>query len=95
MADLIQIGMALMVSVTSNVGSDANLYQTATWEGPTMVEVGHCAQMAADLNEQFAYLVAKGLNHDWQTKTATCEVFPADEQLAEDEPDVKPAGFKF
>lgn len=95
MADLIQIGMALMVSVTANVGSDPNLYQTATWEGPTMVEVGHCAQMAKDLNEQFDYLIAKGLNHDWQIKTATCEVFPEPAADPEDDVEIKNASFKF
>lgn len=95
MADLIQLGMALIVSVTPNYGSDPNLYQQQSWEGPTIVEMGECATMARDLNAQFDYLVAKSLNVGWQTKTATCEIFPADEQPAEDEPAVKPASFKF
>lgn len=94
MAGLIQIGMALMVSVTAEVGSDPNLYQTETWEGPTMVEVGHCAQMAKDLNELYDYLVAKGLNRDWQTRTATCEVFPVDES-PDEKVEIKNASFKF
>ena len=59
-----------------------------------MVEVGHCAQMAKDMNEQFDYLIAKGLNSDWQTKTATCEVFPVDE-APDEKVEIKNASFKF
>ena len=96
--DLANVGIALMVSVTANVGDDPNLYQEHTWEAPTAQEVQHCASMAQSLNAGFDYLIAHGMNKDWQIKTASCEVFlldePAEDQV-EIKPHAKPASFKF
>lgn len=88
------VGLALMVSVTAHLGADPNLYQEQTWEAPTAQEVIDCAGMAKSLNLAFDYTIAKGLNNNFQMKTATCEVFLLDEP-ADDQVEIKPASFKF
>ena len=54
--------------------------------------------MAQSLNVGFDYLIAQGLNTDWQIKTATCEVFLLDEP-PEDHVEIRPVAqqvsFKF
>lgn len=90
---LSSIGLALMVSVTAQVGSDPNLYQEQTWEAPTHDEINNCAAMAQSLNVGFDYLIAQGLNRDWQIKTATCEVYLLDEP-PEDQAEIRPAAKK-
>ena len=91
---LASVGLALVVSVTASVGSDPNFYQEQTWEAPTAEEVQICATMAQDLNAGFDYLIAKGLNLDWQVKTAVCEVFLLDVP-AEETVEIKNVSFKF
>lgn len=90
---LSSIGLALMVSVTAQVGSDPNLYQEQSWEAPTHDEINNCAAMAQSLNVGFDYLIAQGLNKDWQIKTATCEVYLLDE-APEDQVEIKPSAKK-
>lgn len=65
---------SLVVAVTVSVGADVNFYQAESWKGPTMPELQTCADMADELNAGFGYLVQQGLNTDWQTKYATCEL---------------------
>lgn len=91
---LSSVGLALLVSVTATYGSDPNLYQEQSWEAPTAQEVQDCAGMAQSLNAGFEYLIAKGLNIDFQTKVATCEVFLLDEP-ADSDGEILPANLKF
>jgi hypothetical protein len=66
---------ALVIAVTATFGSDPNYYQPQTWEGPTMADMSDCATMAAELNTTYKYMAENGLNTDWQTKEASCEVY--------------------
>lgn len=74
---------SLVIAVTASVGSDPNFYQPQNWKGPTMSEMETCAHMARDLNAGFEYLVSQGLNTDWQTKYASCELVAIDDDSAE------------
>lgn len=65
---------SLVVSVLVAVGGDTNFYQTERWQAPTMGDLTTCADMAHELNVGFDYLIRQGLNQDWQSKTATCEL---------------------
>lgn len=94
MMGLESIGMALIVSVTASIGADPDLYQAQSWEAPTAEEIQICASMAQGLNDGSDYLIAKGLNRDWQSKSATCEVFLLDDPVA-DEPEISRVNFKF
>ena len=77
---------SLVISVTAAVNTAPNFYQAESWQGATPSDLVTCATMAADLNAQFDFLVSQGLNKDWQTKTATCELIP-------DGDDAQPASF--
>lgn len=71
---------SLVISVTAAVNTAPNFYQAESWQGATPNDLVTCATMAADLNAQFDFLVSQGLNKDWQTKTATCELTPDGEE---------------
>lgn len=84
---------ALVIAVLPAIGSGENFYQAESWNGPTMSDLETCATMAEGLNVTFDAMIRSGLNVDWQSKTATCEI-----RLAPDDgPDVKPSrvSFKF
>lgn len=74
---------SLMIEVVANMGDGSNFYLAQTWVGPTETDLVTCATMSKDLNAGFDYMVREGLNVDWQTKTATCEVYLS--------PDAEPA----
>lgn len=65
---------SLTVAVTVSVGAGENFYQMESWQGPTEADLTVCASMANDLNAGFDYMIRQGLNKDWQSKTATCEI---------------------
>lgn len=73
----------LLVTVTLSVGTDPNLYHAESWKNPTMEELQICADMAADMTDTFVAMVEQGLNKDWQSQYATCELTPFDENAAE------------
>ena len=66
---------ALVIAVSASLGADPNYYQPQTWEGPTETDLTTCATMAGELNATYKYLADNGLNTDWQTKEASCEVY--------------------
>ena len=65
---------SLVIVVVANLGDDPNFYGAESWHGPTTADLTQCATMARDLNQSFDYLQAQGLNSDWQSKSATCDV---------------------
>lgn len=65
---------SLVIVVTASIGSDPNFYQAESWKGPTNDELVTCATMARELNDTYDAMIRQGLNHDWQVKTATCEL---------------------
>lgn len=87
---------SLVIAVTASVNTAPNFYQAESWKGATPSELVTCATMAADLNAQFDFLISQGLNKDWQTKTATCELIPDGEE-EDDGDDAAPArvAYKF
>jgi len=68
------LAAALVIAVVGNVGDDTNYYEPQTWYAPDAAELVSCARMAHDLNEQFEFMASKGLNVEWQSKFASCEV---------------------
>lgn len=83
---------ALVIAVLPAVGAGENFYQAESWNGPTGDDLETCATMAEELNVTFDAMIRGGLNVDWQSKTATCEI-----RLAPDADDDKPSrvSFKF
>lgn len=65
---------ALTIAVLPAIGAGENFYQAEVWKGPTMDDMETCATMADELNITFDAMIRAGLNVDWQSKTATCEV---------------------
>jgi hypothetical protein len=82
---------SLTIAVTAAIGSGENFYQAESWSEPTREELVTCAQMAADLNSGFDYLIRQGLNKDWQSKTATCELIPTEDTDGKAAPAKAPA----
>lgn len=65
---------ALVIAVLPTVGAGENFYQAESWNGPTTDDLETCATMAEELNVTFDAMIRAGLNVDWQSKTATCEI---------------------
>lgn len=74
---------ALVIAVLPAVGAWENFYQAETWNGPTADDLETCATMAEELNITFDAMIRAGLNVDWQSKTATCEIRLAPEDEAQ------------
>lgn len=90
---------SLVIVVTAAVGSDPNFYQAESWKGPTDADLTTCATMARELNDTFDAMIRQGLNKDWQSKSAYCELVAAgDDDSAEPAsytPQAKPVSYKF
>ncbi|QBJ04448.1 hypothetical protein HOV23_gp125 [Pseudomonas phage Lana] len=86
---------SLVVSVLASIGGDTNFYQTESWKAPTMGELQTCADMAHSLNVGFDYQIRQGLNKDWQSKTATCELVNVGDDDDDKAPVATNAAFKF
>lgn len=86
---------ALTIAVLPAIGSGESFYQAESWNGPTEDDLTACATMAEELNVTFDAMIRAGLNVDWQSKTASCEIRLAPDD--ESEPDAKPSrvSFKF
>ena len=65
---------SLVIVVVASLGDDPNYYHVENWQAPTMADLTTCATMAEELNASFRYLADNGLNTDWQTKEASCDV---------------------
>lgn len=74
---------ALVIAVLPAVGAGENFYQAESWNGPTGDDLETCATMAEELNITFDAMIRAGLNVDWQSKTATCEIRLAPEDEAQ------------
>lgn len=89
---------ALTIAVLPAVGAGENFYQAESWKGPTEDDLTTCATMAEELNITFDAMIRAGLNVDWQSKTATCEIRLAPDDDGEPLPAsaaVKPARVTF
>lgn len=82
---------ALVVSTLVSVGGDVTYAQPQTWDGPTLMDIRDCANMAKEMTLTYQAMQARGLNADWQEKWVNCEVYPSDEPDAE----AAPANLKF
>ena len=88
----------LIIAVLPAVGAGENFYQAETWNGPTADDLETCATMAEELNITFDAMIRGGLNVDWQSKTATCEISLAPDDDSEPLPAsaaVKPSRVTF
>lgn len=86
---------ALVVSTLINVNEPTRYDQVQTWDGPTMVDLGDCADMAQSLTTAYKAIVDAGRNDKWQDKWVTCEIYPASDTGEERAPRAAPASFKF
>lgn len=88
----------LVIAVLPAIGASENFYQAESWNGPTADDLETCATMAEELNITFDAMIRGGLNVDWQSKTATCEISLAPDDDSEPLPAsaaVKPSRVTF
>lgn len=89
---------ALSIAVLPAIGAGESFYQAEVWIGPTEDDLYTCATMAEELNVTFDAMIRAGLNVDWQSKTAACEIRLADDSDGEPQPAsaaVKPSRVTF
>jgi len=77
----------LTIAVLPAIGAGESFYHAEVWKGPTEDDLHTCATMAEELNVTFDAMIRAGLNVDWQSKTAVCEIRLSDD----DEGEVQPA----